>query len=89
MPCDGFERNIIQKISGDIRKDDAARFPEGMEQTVERIRKAGMLPGIWFEFEISGEDSELFEMTSWELHRNGFPVTAGKRNFLPSCFAYR
>lgn len=76
---------INDDAEGDTRLGEwevgAARFPEGMEQTVERIRKAGMLPGIWFEFEISGEDSDLFEMTSWELHRNGFPVTAGKRRF--------
>lgn len=54
-----------------------ARFQEGMEQTVRRIRSAGMLPGIWFEFEISGEDSDLFEKNimgaaqEWLSHYGG------------------
>ena len=40
-----------------------------------------MVPGIWFEFEIAGEDSLTFNMADRLLKRDGVPITAGKRRF--------
>ena len=57
------------------------RFPSGMKACVDRIRAAGMVPGIWFEFEIAGEDSLTFNMADRLLKRDGVPITAGKRRF--------
>ena len=48
-----------------------------MKACVDRIRAAGMVPGIWFEFEIAGEDSLTFNMADRLLKRDGVPITAG------------
>lgn len=56
-------------------------FPNGLEQTVEHIRKCGMIPGIWFEMEVCGEESVAFHNTDHLLKRDGFPITSGKRRF--------
>lgn len=56
-------------------------FPDGLEQTLEHIRKCGMIPGIWFEIEVCGEESAAFHMTDHLLKRDGVPITAGDRRF--------
>ncbi len=57
-------------------------FPQGIAATAAFIREQGLIPGIWFEFEVVGSQSPLFSsMTSHFLHRNGFPITAGQRRF--------
>ncbi len=40
-----------------------SRFPQGLKRTADAIREAGMVPGIWFEFEVCGERSTAYEMT--------------------------
>ncbi|MBR3494776.1 MAG: alpha-galactosidase [Clostridia bacterium] len=57
-------------------------FPSGLERTLDRIREAGMLPGIWFEMESVGCCSPLFDRTDWMLQRDGVPLTVGERRFL-------
>ncbi|MEP7289104.1 MAG: alpha-galactosidase [Chloroflexota bacterium] len=57
-------------------------FPHGLATTAAFIREQGMIPGIWFEFEVVGSQSSLFStMTEHFLHRDGLPVTAGYRHF--------
>lgn len=57
-------------------------FPQGIAGTAAFIREQGLIPGIWFEFEVVGSQTPLFSsMTSHFLHRNGFPITAGQRRF--------
>jgi len=57
-------------------------FPQGIAATAASIREQGLIPGIWFEFEVVGSQSPLFDrMTSHFLQRDGIPVTAGQRRF--------
>lgn len=57
-------------------------FPHGMRATTDAIRARGLVPGIWFEFEVVGEQSPMFTQTDHLLKRDGLPVTAGGRRFL-------
>ncbi|MFD2728398.1 glycoside hydrolase family 36 protein [Enterococcus camelliae] len=45
------------------------------------MKKNGMIPGIWFEFETVGEDSIAFSYVDHLLKKDGFPLTIGKRRF--------
>ncbi|WP_246599586.1 glycoside hydrolase family 36 protein [Clostridium lacusfryxellense] len=56
-------------------------FPEGIEKAVEVIRECGMIPGIWFEFEVCGRYSDAFHNTDHQLKRDGFSITSGDRRF--------
>ena len=56
-------------------------FPEGMKATTDAIRQRGLIPGIWFEFEVSGVQSPTFQLTEHQLKRDGLPVTASDRHF--------
>jgi alpha-galactosidase len=57
-------------------------FPQGLAATAAAIREQGLIPGIWFEFEVVGSQSPLFDsMTEHFLQRDGFPITAGQRRF--------
>ena len=38
-------------------------FPDGMEKTVQVIKDAGMIPGIWFEIENVGSASRAYHLT--------------------------
>ena len=58
------------------------RFPGGFERIVSSIREAGMIPGLWFEMETVGPNSEVFHNEEWLLKRDGIPVQAGVRRFL-------
>lgn len=57
-------------------------YPQGLEAAVGLIRQAGMVPGIWFEFETCEKHSRMFQNTSRLLTRDGFVITAGDRRFL-------
>lgn len=59
-----------------------SRFPSGMKKTADRIRFLGMKPGIWFEFEVAGRGSRLFEKSQWMLKRDGYDIVSGHRKFL-------
>jgi alpha-galactosidase len=57
-------------------------FPHGIAATTAAIREQGLIPGIWFEFEVVGSQSPLFEsQTEHFLKRDGQPVVAGQRHF--------
>ena len=57
-------------------------FPEGLEPVVRHIRERGMIPGIWFEAEVAGEDSDAYHCeVEHMLHRRGRPLTVGTRRF--------
>lgn len=56
-------------------------FPDGMNKVVEEIKSRGLVPGIWFEMETIGTGSEASGMIEYQLHRDGVPVTSGKRRF--------
>jgi alpha-galactosidase len=57
-------------------------FPEGLPKTCEEIRTRGLVPGLWFEFEVIGQKSSLWERKDLLLLRDGLPIQAGFRRFL-------
>lgn len=74
-PDRGWESNMGDwVISNDL-------FPMGMQEIVDKIREAGLKPGIWFEIEIVGKDAKAFEYTDYLLKKNGKVITAGNRRF--------
>ena len=56
-------------------------FPDGLEKTVERIKEAGMRPGIWFEIDNVGRASKAYENTDHLLRRDGYTLTTYSRRF--------
>lgn len=57
-------------------------FPAGLAATARAIRERGLIPGIWFEMEVVGEQSPRFERDLPHfLHRDGYPITATGRRF--------
>ncbi len=56
-------------------------FPHGLQETVSIIREAGMIPGIWFEFENCGVLSKAYKDDKHLLARNGNIITSGLRRF--------
>jgi alpha-galactosidase len=59
----------------------AELFPGGLKQTADAIRAAGLVPGIWFEYEVASRDSDAFGDTEHLLKRMGRPLTSGVRRF--------
>lgn len=66
---------------GDWR-ESRALFPEGISAVSHAIRAAGKHPGIWFEFEVAGRDSDCFYDESKLLKRDGRIITGKNRRFL-------
>jgi alpha-galactosidase len=57
-------------------------FPNGIATTARFIREQGLVPGLWFELEVVGSQSNLFDLrTDHFLKRDGIPVLAGQRRF--------
>ncbi len=60
-------------------------FPFGLEETVRMIEEAGMIPGIWFEFENCCQKAKSYESLEHLLKRNGKVITSGVRRFWDMC----
>jgi alpha-galactosidase len=58
------------------------RFPAGIAAVADQLRARGFVPGLWFEWETCGRDSETFREESLLLRRDGVPVTVSDRRFL-------
>ena len=56
-------------------------FPRGLEATAAAIRQQGLLPGLWFEFEVAGPGASAFQLTDHLLKRDGVPVASGAKRF--------
>ena len=57
-------------------------FPQGLEATAAAIRELGLIPGLWFEMETAGADSDAFsQLADHFLQRDGQPVTSAVRRF--------
>lgn len=56
-------------------------FPNGLKAIVDYIKEKGMIAGLWFEMEILGRNSTVFNDTTHVLKRNGIPITTGDRRF--------
>ncbi len=56
-------------------------FPAGIKAAADAIRARGMVPGLWFEFEVVGTDAEAMGLSEHFLKRDGKPIRAGERYF--------
>lgn len=57
-------------------------FPRGLDFVAEETRKAGMIPGLWFEMETAGASSDIFKQEDMLLKRDGYPLATVGRRFL-------
>ena len=57
-------------------------YPQGLDTLCREIISMGLIPGLWFELEIIGRRSSLWDRHDWLLQRDGIPVQAGDRRFL-------
>lgn len=62
-------------------KVDAVKFPEGLAATTAEIRRLGMVPGLWFEWENTTLGTEAYDDVNLHLHASGVPVRVGNRHF--------
>jgi alpha-galactosidase len=56
-------------------------YPEGLAATARKIRDLGFIPGLWFEIETVGSQSEAFHDHDRLLKRDGVPLTVCERRF--------
>jgi alpha-galactosidase len=56
-------------------------YPQGLKVACGKIRKLGLIPGIWFELETLGPDSEAYHFSDHLLRRDGKVLESGKRRF--------
>jgi len=56
-------------------------FPHGLRATADAIRERGLVPGIWFEFEVCNPGSTAWHEISRQLHRDGYVLEVGNRRF--------
>ncbi len=73
-PGDGFQQN------GDWVLNRKA-FPQGLKATCQDMREKGIVPGIWFEFEVCNPGSQAYEQTEHHLTRDGAVLEIGPRRF--------
>jgi alpha-galactosidase len=57
------------------------RFPQGLKKAADYIRKCGMIPGLWFEFESVGKLSKHWNNTEHLLKKDGVVITVGDKRF--------
>lgn len=75
---------LVIDANWSIRGDwviDKEKFPNGILDVSSKIREQGMIPGIWFEFEIAASNAENFSRTDNVLKKNGFPLNVADRHF--------
>lgn len=57
------------------------KFPGGLKKTADKIRECGMIPGLWYEMEVVGKDSDSFKNEDMLLKRDGIPIQTMFRRF--------
>lgn len=60
---------------------DRKKFPRGLRAAADAIRARGLIPGLWFEFEVTTEGAKVYNETGHLLRLDGRPVTQGGRRF--------
>lgn len=61
---------------------DTAKFPNGLAAAAAGIRSHGLVPGVWFEWEVCNKGSAAFDRDALHLRRQGEVVQVGNRHFL-------
>lgn len=77
---DGFSGYWFEN-TGDWRVN-MAKFPGGIKEMTSYIRSKGMIPGIWFEFEVVTPKCDIFYMEDHLVKKDGVPLTVGDRRYL-------
>lgn len=82
IDCGWYKRDGIpwDVSMGDYDVSDSL-FPHGLEHTVQAIKDAGLIPGIWFEIDNVGSASQAYQKTEHLLCRDGVPLTTTMRRF--------
>jgi alpha-galactosidase len=75
-----------ERSTGDIQQNgdwnvNQNVFPDGLASTCRAIRSHGLIPGIWFEFEVCNPGSKAFDLTDHHLHRDRQVLQVGSRRF--------
>jgi alpha-galactosidase len=70
----------LLQSNGDWRLNSQA-FPHGPRATADAIRARGLIPGIWFEFEVCNPGAEAWSETAHQLHRDGRVLEVGPRRY--------
>jgi alpha-galactosidase len=79
----GSKEGPYKRQLGDWQPSADKFGPGGLQAIILRIRDKGMIPGIWLEMEVCGEDAELGKKPDdWFLQLNGNRVGGGERWFL-------
>lgn len=84
----GWTEQVSEGISnqggnGDWRVCPKA-FPNGIDKTTAAIRERGLIPGVWFEFEVTTAGAHVYSPSfdDWHLKRHGEVIkTDGWRSF--------
>ncbi len=69
-------------LAGGDWEESEELFPQGLKKVASDIRGRGMIPGIWFEFEVAARDSKLFRNEKLLLKRDGELINCKNRRFL-------
>jgi len=57
------------------------KFPTACVRHAMRSATRGLIPGIWFEFEVANKGSKAWSETAHHLHRDGRVINVGSRRF--------
>ncbi len=60
---------------------DKGRFPSGLKPVADELRARGLIPGLWFEFEVCTEGTRAFKLQDHKLCRDGRTLQIGTRHF--------
>jgi alpha-galactosidase len=60
---------------------DRSKFPGGLSATTTEIRRLGLVPGLWFEWENTTRGTAAYTMEDLQLHTDRSPVRVGNRHF--------
>ena len=58
------------------------RFPNGLKELADHIKKRGMIPGIWFELEVANSKAPIYEDEELFVKKDGVPLNVGGARFL-------
>ena len=73
---------------------DKSKYPQGLTPLIDRVTRAGMEFGLWFEPEMVNPDSELFRNhPEWMLQLDGYTQPLGRYQYVlnlahPEAYAY-
>lgn len=82
IDCGWYKKKNIpwSESMGDYNPSEEL-FPEGLGKITCMIKEEGMKPGLWFEIDNVGKESEVYNLQEHLLKRDGFLLTTKARRF--------